>query len=98
MVGGSSPPSGVSFFSKNSLLKLLFNNGNRVMFLPIITNRPYYDKYSLSKSRKCMNCDKEVADDGSVAYLRGFCSDVCYQRFLEKTKGGVKKTKGLNYI
>lgn len=45
-----------------------------------------------------MNCEKEVDDNGSVAYLRGFCSDECYQKFLAKTKGGTKKTKGLNYI
>ncbi|MDD5148069.1 MAG: hypothetical protein PHH08_01240 [Candidatus ainarchaeum sp.] len=66
--------------------------------MPIVTNKAYYDKYSMRKSRVCMNCEKEVDDNGSVAYLRGFCSDECYQKFLAKTKGGTKKTKGLNYI
>jgi hypothetical protein len=54
--------------------------------LPIITDKPYYDKFGLKKTRRCLHCDKDIIDDGTVMYLRGFCSDDCHQKYLEQAR------------
>jgi len=43
-------------------------------------------QYGLPKSRKCMNCTKETVDDGSFAWLRGFCSNKCHEEYVEKLR------------
>jgi len=47
-------------------------------------NKGSMAQYGLPKSRKCMNCLKEMDDDGSSAWLRGFCSEKCHDDYLAK--------------
>ncbi|MFH0715041.1 MAG: hypothetical protein V1847_04635 [Candidatus Diapherotrites archaeon] len=38
--------------------------------------------YGLPKERTCMHCKKEMSDDGSILWLRGFCSDACRENYI----------------
>jgi hypothetical protein len=41
----------------------------------------------LPKSRRCLGCNREMDDDGSVLFIRGFCSQKCLGNYLNS--GGV---------
>ncbi|HLD59016.1 MAG TPA: hypothetical protein VI977_05305 [archaeon] len=43
-------------------------------------------KFELKSRRTCMHCGKEAIDNGTVAFLRGFCSDECYATYLQKAR------------
>lgn len=43
-------------------------------------------KHGLPIQRKCMNCGLSVEDNGSVAWLRGFCSDDCFAEYMALLK------------
>ncbi|MBS3061988.1 MAG: hypothetical protein J4215_05390 [Candidatus Diapherotrites archaeon] len=48
-----------------------------------INPQPGFTANPLRKKRKCLNCAKDIVDDNSVAFLRGFCSDKCRNEYME---------------
>lgn len=50
----------------------------------------YDNKFGVRKNRRCLNCTKEINDDGSIAYLRGFCSAPCMNGYLDGVKATTK--------
>lgn len=45
-------------------------------------NYSFSKQYGLMKERKCIGCGKPMKDDGSSMYLRGFCSEVCRDKYV----------------
>jgi endogenous inhibitor of DNA gyrase (YacG/DUF329 family) len=48
-----------------------------------IAQNPSFAGSALKKKRQCLNCGKDIADDQSVAFLRGFCSEKCKNEYME---------------
>lgn len=43
-------------------------------------------KYGLPKKRVCLGCGKDIEDNGSYLWLRGFCSETCRQNYINHFK------------
>ncbi len=54
--------------------------GNRSSKMAGINPR---EKTGLPKTRRCLGCNREMDDDGSVLFIRGFCSHKCLDNYLK---------------
>ncbi|MFH0954498.1 MAG: hypothetical protein V1777_00120 [Candidatus Micrarchaeota archaeon] len=50
----------------------------------------YDSKFGIRKNRRCLCCSKEITDDGSLAFLRGFCTDKCMNSYLDNVQTASK--------
>ena len=69
-------------------MRFSFENGfsrNKKSFAsgPGALENRYDKKFAIAKNRRCLNCSKEISDDGSLAYLRGFCTEKCRTAYLD---------------
>lgn len=51
---------------------------------------PKNNRQGSGRIRRCLNCIQDMEDDGSVLFLRGFCSQKCLDTYLGLNSDGTR--------